>query len=170
MSKSASIFFAIALTISSFVADAQSRDSLAINADFVVRDIMIAGNRTTKDFVVRRELLFTEGDTLKADDVAAVLLRSKENLLNTSLFNYVTINLIDLNEHEKQVLVMLEERWYWWPYIIFEQADRNLSAFFNDGDWSRINYGLMLINNNFRGRAETLKVNLSTLYRKLSDD
>ena len=166
MSKSASIFFAIALTISSFVADAQSRDSLAINADFVVRDIMIAGNRTTKDFVVRRELLFTEGDTLKADDVAAVLLRSKENLLNTSLFNYVTINLIDLNEHEKQVLVMLEERWYWWPYIIFEQADRNLSAFFNDGDWSRINYGLMLINNNFRGRAETLKVKFRFGYKQ----
>jgi outer membrane protein assembly factor BamA len=166
VSKSASIFFAIALTISSFVADAQSRDSLAINADFVVRDIMIAGNRTTKDFVVRRELLFTEGDTLKADDAAAVLLRSKENLLNTSLFNYVTINLIDLNEHEKQVLVMLEERWYWWPYIIFEQADRNLSAFFNDGDWSRINYGLMLINNNFRGRAETLKVKFRLGYKK----
>ena len=61
---------------------------------------------------------------------------------------------------------MLEERWYWWPYIIFEQADRNLSAFFNDGDWKRINYGLMLINNNFRGRAETLKVKFRLGYKK----
>ena len=76
---------------------------------------MIAGNRKTKEFIVRRELLFTEGDTLQADAADAVLLRSKENLLNTSLFNYVTISLIDLNEHEKQVLVMLEERWYWLP-------------------------------------------------------
>lgn len=166
MSRLSSIFFAIALTISSFLADAQSRDTLAAASDFVVRDIMIAGNRKTKEFIVRRELLFTEGDTLQADAADAVLLRSKENLLNTSLFNYVTISLIDLNEHEKQVLVMLEERWYWWPYIIFEQADRNLSAFFNDGDWKRINYGLMLVNNNFRGRAETLKVKFRLGYKK----
>ena len=130
MSRLTFIFFAIALTISFFAADAQQRDTSAITSDFVVRDIMIAGNRKTKEFIVRRELLFTEGDTLQADAADAVLLRSKENLLNTSLFNYVTISLIDLNEHEKQVLVMLEERWYWWPYIIFEQADRNLSAFF----------------------------------------
>ena len=166
MSKTISIAVFIVLAFSCFVADAQQRDSSAITSDFVVRDIMIAGNRTTKDFIVRRELLFTEGDTLQAEDVDAVLLRSKENLLNTSLFNYVTISLIDLNGHEKQVLVMLEERWYWWPYLIFEQADRNLSAFFNNGDWSRINYGLMLINNNFRGRAETLKVKFRLGYKK----
>ena len=166
MSKTISIAFVIALVFSRFMVDAQARDTAAVASDFVVRDIMIAGNRTTKPFIVRRELLFTEGDTLRAAEVDAVLLRSKENLLNTSLFNYVTISLIDLSEHEKQVLVMLEERWYWWPYLIFEQADRNLSAFFNDGDWSRINYGLMLVSNNFRGRAETLKVKFRFGYKQ----
>ena len=166
MSRTISIVVFIALVFSYFMADAQTHDTTAVTSDFVVRDIMIAGNRTTKDFIVRRELLFTEGDTLQAEDVDAILLRSKENLLNTSLFNYVTISLIDVNEHEKQVLVMLEERWYWWPYLIFEQADRNLSGIFNEGDWSRINYGLMLINNNFRGRAETLKVKFRLGYKK----
>lgn len=166
MSKPISIAVFIFLVFSCFMTDAQSKDTAVVSSDFVVRDIMIAGNRTTKEFIVRRELLFSEGDTLQADAAEAILLRSKENLLNTSLFNYVTISLIDLNEHEKQILVMLEERWYWWPYIIFEQADRNLSAFFNDGDWSRINYGLMLINNNFRGRAETLKVKFRLGYKK----
>ena len=166
MSRPISIAVFIALFFSYFVTNANAQDTAVAKSGFVVRDIMIAGNRTTKEFIVRRELLFAEGDTLQADEAGAVLLRSKENLLNTSLFNYVTINLIDLNDHEKQVLVMLEERWYWWPYIIFEQADRNLSAFFNDGDWKRINYGLMLINNNFRGRAETLKVKFRLGYKK----
>ena len=152
--------------LSIFNVDAQTQDSARQQTDFVVSQILIAGNRTTKEPIVRRELLFTEGDTLKAADVEAVFTRSKENLLNTSLFNYVTINLIDVSEREKQVLVLLEERWYWWPYLIFEQADRNLSAFFNDGDWSRINYGLMLINNNFRGRAETLKVKFRFGYKQ----
>lgn len=152
--------------LSIFNINAQTQDSARQQSDFVVKQILIAGNRTTKEPIVRRELLFSEGDTLRADAVDAIFLRSKENLLNTSLFNYVTINLIDINEFEKQVLVMLEERWYWWPYIIFEQADRNLSAFFNDGDWSRINYGLMLVNNNFRGRAETLKVKIRLGYKK----
>ena len=152
--------------LSIFNIDAQTQDSVRQQSNFVVSQILIAGNRTTKEPIVRRELLFAEGDTLKAADVEAVFTRSKENLLNTSLFNYVTINLIDVSEREKQVLVLLEERWYWWPYLIFEQADRNLSAFFNDGDWSRINYGLMLINNNFRGRAETLKVKFRFGYKQ----
>ena len=166
MSAKSLIFLANVLLLSIFDADAQTRDSIRQSSDFVVSQILISGNRTTKEFVVRRELLFTEGDTLKAADFESVLLRSKENLLNTSLFNYVTINLIDDSEHEKRVLVMLEERWYWLPYLIFEQADRNLSAYFNDGDWKRLNYGLMLINNNFRGRAETLKVKLRLGYKK----
>ena len=166
MSKTISIAVFITLFFSCFVTKAQSQDTVAASSGFVVRDIMFAGNRTTKEFIVRRELLFTEGDTLHADEIDAIFLRSKENLLNTSLFNYVTISLIDVSEHEKQVLVMLEERWYWWPFIIFEQADRNLSAFFNDGDWSRINYGLMLLNNNFRGRAETLKVKFRLGYKQ----
>ena len=166
MSRPISIAVFIALFFSYFVTNANAQETAVAKSGFVVRDIMIAGNRTTKEFIVRRELLFAEGDTLQSDEADAVLLRSKENLLNTSLFNYVTINLIDLNDHEKQVLVMLEERWYWWPYLIFEQADRNLSAFFNDGDWKRINYGLMLINNNFRGRAETLKVKFRLGYKK----
>jgi len=154
------------LFLSIFNANAQTRDSVFQQSDFVVRQILIAGNRTTKEPIVRRELLFAEGDTLKAADVETIFTRSKENLINTSLFNYVTISLIDAGEHEKQVLVLLEERWYWWPYLIFEQADRNLSAFFDDGDWNRINYGLMLINNNFRGRAETLKVKFRFGYKQ----
>lgn len=161
-----SIFRCIVLTFCLLPKDVVSQATASPDSTFVVSDILIAGNRTTKDFIVQRELLFAKGDTLSASQVDAVLARSKENLINTSLFNYVTINLIDVGESEKQVLVLLEERWYWWPYIIFEQADRNLSAFFNDGEWSRINYGLMLVKKNFRGRNETLKVKFRFGYKQ----
>jgi len=39
---------------------------------------------------------------------------------------------------------------------IFEHAERNLGAFFKDPDWNKINYGLQLNWNNFRGRREKL--------------
>ena len=132
----------------------------------VVKSILITGNQTTKENIVRRELLFVEGDTLTTAELEMLIKRSKENLFNTSLFNYITINLIDIDSVNKQVFILLEERWYLWPYLIFEQADRNLSSFFHNGDWSRINYGLMLIKFNFRGRRETLKFKARLGYKE----
>jgi len=155
------IFFVFLFITSGFQANSQPADS-----SFVVGDIIVVGNKTTKDFIVKRELLFEEGDTLQSSRIENLVNRSKENLLNTSLFNYVTINIVDIDQRTKQVIVMVEERWYWWPYIILEQADRNLSAFFDNGDWSRMNYGLMLVKNNFRGRAETFKVKFRFGYKQ----
>lgn len=145
---------------------ANSTDTIRRDSCVVLTDIIIGGNKITKESIIKRELLFAKNDTVNWQVLESLMARSRENLLNTSLFNYVTISKIDVSEFEKQVLIMVEERWYWWPYIIFEQADRNLSAFFKDKDWSRINYGLMLIKNNFRGRAETLKIKFRLGYKQ----
>ncbi len=123
-----------------------------------VNDIIIVGNKKTNEKVILRELLFKEGDTIRQADLDFFVSRSKDNLVNTSLFNFITFNVIREAPHVAQVFIMVEERWYVWPYIIFEQADRNLSAFLYNQQWNRINYGLMLVKNNFRGRRETIKL------------
>ena len=46
------------------------------------------------------------------------------------------------------------ERWYIWPVPILEFADRNVNEWLKKKDWSRINYGMFLTWNNFRGRRE----------------
>ena len=161
MKNFVAIFSACIFIISALPSLAHSADSA-----IVVSNIVIVGNKTTKDFIVKRELLFAEGDTIQKNQIENVIQRSRENLLNTSLFNFVTINLVDIDNCQKQVFILLEERWYWWPYINIEQADRNLSAFFDNGEWKRVNYGLMLVKNNFRGRAETIKVKLRFGYKQ----
>ncbi|MGD9992476.1 MAG: POTRA domain-containing protein [Salinivirgaceae bacterium] len=146
-----------------------SAQSTALPADtnrVIVAKLVIAGNKTTKEPVIRRELLFKSGDTIAIENFTYFIEKSKENLLNTALFNYVYINTFRESPTHMSVYILLEERWYLWPYVIFEHADRNFSAFLNEKDWSRINYGLMLVKNNFRGKRETVKAKFRLGYKE----
>jgi len=119
-----------------------------------VQQILISGNKITKAPVILNELVFKEGEQLRADKLGQVVARCRHNLLNTGLFNYVSIRYFLQADKSVMFHITVEERWYWWVFPIFEVADRNLSAFFNSGDWSRVNYGVYLKRDNFRGRNE----------------
>jgi outer membrane protein assembly factor BamA len=127
-----------------------------IEENIIISNINITGNKVTKDKIILRELLFNIGDTINIADIDSITIHNRENLENTSLFNFVTItnrvegNLINVN-------IDLIERWYIWPMPILEQADRNISSFLHEKDWSRINYGMFLAIENFRGRNESLR-------------
>ena len=125
--------------------------------NLVISDIVLIGNDITKDKIIYRELLLKEGDKIKIPDLDIFIKKSRENLLNTSLFNFVTINYKITDIDNLSINVELQERWYIWPYPVLEHADRNLSSFLNNQEWSRIDYGLFLLVNNFRGRKEILK-------------
>jgi hypothetical protein len=83
--------------------------------------IVITGNRITKPAIILRELLFREGDTLPRPVLEAALRRSRENLLNTSLFNFVDMALQpDAGQPGvEHVIVHVAERWYLWPLPVF---------------------------------------------------
>lgn len=132
----------------------------------VVNSIIISGNKKTKEYIIKRELLFEEGDTLKNSDINKILIQCKQNLFNTSLFNFITINIIDESVNRINIFILLEERWYIFPYPILEYADRNFSVFLHEKNWNRINYGLMLTHYNFRGRAERLKIKFRFGYKE----
>ena len=129
-------------------------DSLEIVS---ISEIIIHGNKVTKEKVILRELLFKKGDKISLSHLQTLVSKSRENLLNTSLFNFVTIKFIK-NLSRIRILIELHERWYIWPYPVLEHADRNFSSFLENQKWSRIDYGLFVLINNFRGRNELLKL------------
>jgi outer membrane protein assembly factor BamA len=141
-------------------------EALSDSTQITISNIFIGGNKKTKEKIIIRELLFKKGDTIYQEYLETLIEKSKENLLNTSLFNYITINTLEEDENKIGIYILVEERWYLWPYLIFEQADRNLSAFLYNQDWSRINYGMLLIKNNFRGRGETVKLKFRLGYKE----
>lgn len=126
----------------------------------------MAGNTKTKEKIINRELLFAIGDTINKTDFTRLITKTKENLFNTSLFNFITIKFLNQDGVHTTIFVIVEERWYLWPYPILEHADRNLSAFLHEKDWSRINYGVMVTKFNFRGRKETVKIKARFGYKE----
>lgn len=116
------------------------------------------GNKKTKELVLNRELTFFVGDSIQKVDLDSKLNRSNENIFNTSLFNKVSHQVVWNNSSEIEVNFTLEERWYIWPYPILENADRNFNTWWQTKDFNRLNYGVNLTMNNFRGRNETLAI------------
>lgn len=130
----------------------------------VVSKISISGNKKTRNWIVRRELPFAVNDTVWPSDVEKLALAAEESLNKTSLFNFVFVN-YEINNQYIHFLVEVEERWYVWPFPIFEFADRNLSVLIKEGNYSRVNFGGYLRIDNFRGLNEQVRIRAVAGYR-----
>ena len=122
-----------------------------------VGSIILTGNKITKDRIILRELEFSSGDVLPDSTLNSQIIRSKQNLLNRSLFNFVTISKTN-HSAEVNITVSIVERWYIWPIPIINTAGRNLNAWWESKDFGRLNYGVDLRVDNFRGRMEKLNI------------
>lgn len=170
-------FILLLISINVFSAVAQQKamvlektehDSISIHADirdvntrYIIDTIILSGNEKTRDHIIFRELTFDTGDTLNATSLAPGLRKSRDNLLNTSLFNFVTItdSLIPHVEMTRLAIrISFVERWYIWPFPIFEISGRNLNTWWKDKEFDRVNYGFFLTKENCRGRMETLRL------------
>lgn len=142
------------------IATPDSCTTIKISETLVVGNIRLNGNKVTRDKIILRELELSSGDTLLMADFCRLVAQSRLNLLNRSIFNFVTVD--TMRDAENVQLMHLEfqfvERWYFWPFPIFELADRNFNAWFNSGKYDRVNYGMLLTHNNFRGRIEQFKI------------
>ena len=140
-----------------YATDFLAQETIVIADDkLVVHDIVISGNDVTQDYVILRELIFTTGDTVLKMELLTALQRSRENLMNLALFNFVHFDIKHLENNQIDIIISITERWYIWPVPILEYADRNFSTFIKNRDWEKINYGAWLKWNNFRGRNELL--------------
>ncbi|MBK6264650.1 BamA/TamA family outer membrane protein [Marivirga sp. S37H4] len=91
------------------------------------------------------------------------LVKLDENkIFNTGLFNSVQgeIAFIESGGNDVEVKFFIEERWYIWPSIIFNLADRNFSdwLFNQDAATDRFEYGFRFDQFNVRGLNEKLRV------------
>jgi len=128
-----------------------------------IRNIHIEGLKKTKESVVLRELSFKVGKKVTLDEVPLILAESKQNLQNQWLFNFIEFT-PTLEDQQLDIKLKVIERWYVWPYPIFEISERNFNVFWDSlynsqfTDFSNLNYGVFLNWYNFRGRNELLKI------------
>lgn len=158
-----SVFLLISLFFILTSSDTYSQQDSARGYTIINR-IIITGNKVTKPHIITRELIFHENDTLPDYIYENAIKRSKENLMNTGLFNFVEINNYKDNNNKTDIQINLTERWYLWPFPFFEVVDRNFNEWWLTRDLSRTNYGIYLTRENFRGRDESLKMQVRLGY------
>jgi outer membrane protein assembly factor BamA len=124
----------------------------------VIGKISLEGNRITKPNIIYREIIIKEGDTLSNSSFKNKLEQSRLNLLNTSLFNFVNIDTTTDISGTTTLKFKMTERWYLFPFPIFEIADRNFNTWLAHKDWRRVNYGGFIKWSNLRGRMEVLNL------------
>ena len=131
--------------------------SSANDSLLVVGNIHLLGNKITRDKIILRELEFTPGDTLTRTSLEELITRSQQNLMNRSIFNFVNITPVAVMD-KLDMEVSVTERWYIWPIPIINTAGRNINAWWESRDFGRLNYGVDLRVENFRGRLEKLNI------------
>ena len=130
----------------------------------VVGKITVLGNFITKEKIILRELPFSSGDTLLLHDLPTVFKKAHDNVFNTSLFNFVTIDTLPAQAGLTQVIISVKERWYFIPAPIVQDADRNFNTWLLSPSLYRTSYGVVVTDQNFRGMKENLAIGAITGY------
>jgi outer membrane protein assembly factor BamA len=126
----------------------------------IIQKIIFEGNKITKERIIRRELDFKEGDTLLLKNIDTTLKRNQIKVFNTRLFvtAHILLDSTQKSAIQRDIHIKLHERWYIFPIPLFELSDRNFNEWWTtyNRDLRRVNYGLNVIWDNFRGRKEKL--------------
>lgn len=134
----------------------------------VIRQVIIKGNKKTKESIIRRELGIQPGDTLRRKGVNRLLEERRQYLVNTSLFLSVVITLDPVDSVYQNLNVVVIERWYIFAFPIFSLADRNFNQWWVEQRHraDRVNYGVNFYQTNFRGRRNELVLGLQSGYTR----
>ena len=124
----------------------------------LIHDIIIEGNRKTKNYIIEREFAFSKNDTLTQKELKAKTRQARQMLNNTSLFISVAITTKEISPGSVDVVVSVKERWYIFPVPYFRIVDRNFNTWWVDHnhDLERVNYGIKFTYNNVSGRNDKL--------------
>ena len=135
---------------------------------FIVRTIIIEGNKRTRPDIILREIPFKSGDVYLLQDLVKKFEGARQQLMNTALFHEAIVALKSFEGYNIDVLVQVKERWYIFPVPYFKPVDRNLNQWLVEqkGSFKRVNYGGKLLYNNVTGRNDKLKFWLIGGYTK----
>ncbi len=128
------------------------------NIRYHIASITLEGNQKTRDRTILEDLTFADGDTLSLQDLDRHLSQSRINLINTALFlnHQVKLEYRLTPPTEIHIFISVKERWYLWPEPILQNAERNFNTWVQERNMAKLNYGIELIKENFRGRNERL--------------
>ncbi|HUM65940.1 MAG TPA: POTRA domain-containing protein, partial [Chitinophagaceae bacterium] len=135
---------------------------------FIVRHIVIEGNKKTRPGIILREIPFQPGDTYLLQDLVKKFELARQQLMNTTLFHEAIVALKSFDGYNIDILVQVKERWYIFPVPYFKPVDRNLNQWLVEqkASFSRVNVGGKLMYNNVTGRNDKLKFWLIGGYTK----
>jgi outer membrane protein assembly factor BamA len=125
----------------------------------VVDTIIIQGNKRAKEKVIRREMSFSEGDSLFLQDTTDRFTWNRLQILNTGLFTQAEFK-TSIHDSLLNLEIELEEAFPIVPVLNIEFADRNFNVWWEEfnRDLRRINYGVFFYHKNLTGVADFLKV------------
>lgn len=136
------------------------------NRLFVIRDIIISGNKKTKPAIILRELPFQIGKQYPLGNIVQRFRQARKQLMNTGLFRDVTVALNNTQGRDVYVSVAVEEKWFIWPQVFLRPVDKSFGEWWSEKDrnMDRINYGIRLSHNNISGRNDKLRVSIMNGY------
>lgn len=138
------------------------------NDFFIVRAILVEGNKRTRPEFILRELPFKAGDGYLLRELVKKFETGRRQLMNTALFHEVVVSLKRSEGYEVDVQVQVKERWFIFPIPYFKPVDRNLNQwlFEQKASLKRVNYGIKLMYNNVTGRNDKLRFWLISGYTR----
>ena len=127
-----------------------------------IKNIIIKGNKKTKEYIILREMQFKKGDSLIIASVNTALEQARQQVYNTTLFSEVKLELVILSAYDMMVIVDVKERWYIYPVPQFKPVDRNFNEWIKtyNASLKRVNYGLKFVHYNLSGRRDQLRIYL----------
>jgi len=131
---------------------------LLFSSKVVIRDIIVSGNKKTKNYIIGREITFKEGSAYSISEILSGVQTSRQNLMNTALFVDANVNFTNWINDSMDIYADVKERWYFFPLPYLKPIDRNLNVWIKDYDLSldRVNYGMKFIGQNITGRNDRL--------------
>ncbi|GLR19780.1 BamA/TamA family outer membrane protein [Portibacter lacus] len=140
--------------------------NVLLSQQITIHNIVITGNKRTKEKVILRELNFKIGTEYTTDtNIEEVEEFNEKRLLSIGLFNEVIIKI-----KNNTAFINVNENWYIFPNPIFELADQNFNFWWYDQmrDLSRVNYGLRAEHVNLTGHRDKMTLTFQLGYtRKL---
>ena len=141
-----------------FLSFSLKAQDISLTDSLKVQEINVEGNFITSDKVVYRELVFKINKNVERSDIEYFRQTSINNLTKSKLFNFVEIQTDEVSAGTLIVNVNLTERWFLWPTAFLNHTDRNFSEWWRTKDLHKLEYGVGIKVNNFRGLGESLEL------------
>jgi outer membrane protein assembly factor BamA len=143
-----------------------SLDTFSNKEPVVIGDIIIIGNKKTKNNIILREMTFKKGDIINTADLNKQLEESRQLIYNTALFVDDSVYVSNKINNIVFITIHVKERWYFFPIPYFVLADRNFNEWLvqEKASLDRVDYGIILSHNNLTGKNDRLSVSLINGY------